>query len=161
MGKRILRVADEKWCPSCESMQPLTNFYVRKLSKDGLSYRCKGCSNKENCEWMRAKPKEERYAIFTHRDLKRNFGITLETYNALLLAQDGVCAICKQSNPNKNRLAVDHNHKTGEVRGLLCGPCNMLLHRIENDPEWANKAFSYLSKSVVENLLREGEKPSL
>jgi hypothetical protein len=161
MAERRLAINGEKWCGLCSSLKPLEEFYRRSASKDGRSYRCKDCSNANNSEWMKAKPKEERQKIYFERDLQRKFGISTEVYNAVFLAQEGVCAICKQPNPNRNRLAVDHNHATGEVRGLLCGPCNMLLHRIENDPDWANKAFSYLSKSTIENLLREGEKPSL
>lgn len=161
MAKRVLKLEEGKWCGLCHALKPFSDFYKRTMSKDGLSYRCKECSNSNNNEWMRAKPKEERQKIYHARDMKRKFGITAETYDALFLAQEGVCAICKMPNPTRTRLAVDHDHKTGEVRGLLCGPCNMLLHRIENDPDWANKAFSYLSKNVVENLLREGEKPSL
>ena len=161
MGERQLKLAGEKWCSLCCAMKPVEEFYRRKASKDGRSYRCKDCSNANNSERMKAKSKEERQKIYLERDLQRKFGISTEVYNAVFLAQEGVCAICKKPNPNKNRLAVDHNHLTGEVRGLLCGPCNMLLHRIENDPDWADKAFSYLSKSTIENLLREGEKPSL
>jgi hypothetical protein len=159
-NERGLALDGEKWCGKCSLLKPLSEFYVRRASKDGRSYRCKPCSVKNSAEWMNAKPKEERQRIYLERDLRRKFGISTEVYNAVFLAQEGVCAICKQPNPNKNRLAVDHNHETGEVRGLLCGPCNMLLYRIENDPDWANKAFSYLSKSTIENLLGEGEKPS-
>lgn len=161
MARRVLTFSGQKWCGLCESLKPLEEFYVRKASKDGRSYRCKPCATQSSTDWMKAKSKQERQKIYLERDLQRKFGISTEIYNAVFLAQEGACAICKHPNPNRNRLAVDHNHVTGEVRGLLCGPCNMLLHRIENDPDWANKAFSYLSKSAIENLLREGEKTSL
>jgi Recombination endonuclease VII len=152
---RIKRSKDSKVCNACGEDKPLAEFYIRRASIDGLSYRCKSCANNAGNQWIAEKPKQERATIYHARDLKRKFGISKETFDALFLSQNGVCAICNQPNPNKNRLAVDHNHVTGQVRGLLCGPCNMLLYRVENDPDWANKAFSYLSKSVVETLLKE------
>lgn len=57
--------------------------------------------------------------------LKRNFGITLAEYDALLLRQGGVCALCDGPCITGVRLAVDHDHKTGRVRGLLCLICNV------------------------------------
>jgi hypothetical protein len=54
------------------------------------------------------------------------YGMTLETYELLLQFQGGLCAICRRP-PKKQRLAVDHNHKTGAIRGLLCFVCN---HRV-------------------------------
>lgn len=156
-GRRILRIEGLKWCGMCESAKPLSQFYRRTASKDGLSYRCKDCADATGRQWVKSKPKEERGRIYHRRDIKRKFGITAEVYDALFLAQEGLCAICKSPNPTGSRLAVDHDHQTGKVRGLLCGPCNMLLCRIESDPDWANKAFSYLGKAAVENLLREGE----
>src|SRR5687768_13778244 len=58
--------------------------------------------------------------------LRRRFGITIEQYEQLLEAQGGVCGICGRP-PGKLRLAVDHNHETGEVRGLLCSDCNTAI----------------------------------
>lgn len=68
---------------------------------------------------------------------RKKYGITLEQYNNMLSYQKGNCAICEEvPKENKNgvvvRLSVDHNHKTGKVRGLLCYKCNkLLLGRIE------------------------------
>ena len=72
--------------------------------------------------------------------LRSRYGITLEDYEAMLAAQDGRCAICRQP-PKKNRLHVDHDHMTGEVRGLLCGPCNRGLSYFER----ANKRAAILA----------------
>ena len=59
--------------------------------------------------------------------LKKNFGLTLEDYDNMLEYQKGMCAICGGVNKNGMRLAVDHNHDTGEIRGLLCQRCNTHL----------------------------------
>ncbi|MBU2051427.1 MAG: endonuclease VII domain-containing protein [Gammaproteobacteria bacterium] len=63
--------------------------------------------------------------------LKRG-GITLEEYNQMFAKQNGCCAICgKHQSELKNRLAIDHNHETGEIRGLLCTSCNITLGWLE------------------------------
>ena len=63
------------------------------------------------------------------------------------MAQDGKCAIC--SNPQENRrLAVDHCHKTGKVRGLLCQGCNTGIGGLKDDTERIKKAIDYLKKSL-------------
>lgn len=61
------------------------------------------------------------------RDLKKRYGITVEQYDLLLKSQKGVCAICGGNNLDEKRLSVDHDHNTGEVRGLLCNTCNRKL----------------------------------
>lgn len=85
-----------------------------------------------------------------HTRFKRLYGITLEDYNTLLLNQDGLCAICSKPE-SVNRvdtifsLSVDHNHKTGEVRGLLCGKCNRALGNFFDSTELLQNAIKYLS----------------
>jgi hypothetical protein len=71
-------------------------------------------------------------------------GITVEEYDARLEAQDGLCAICRQLNASVRRLAVDHNHETGEIRGLLCSHCNRALGLFKDDPALLKAAIDYL-----------------
>lgn len=59
--------------------------------------------------------------------LRREFNITVKQYEEMRTAQRGCCAICGGVNKNKRRLCVDHNHKTGVIRGLLCNKCNTLI----------------------------------
>lgn len=91
--------------------------------------------------------KRERDQYWTPRGLnnvlRRNFGITIEEYNALLEKQNGVCAIC-QSKHKTMRLSVDHCHKTGKVRGLLCGRCNTGIGMLLDSPELVTAAKKYL-----------------
>lgn len=86
--------------------------------------------------------------------LRATFGITLLEYNQRLLAQDGVCAICKRpewkyhSPKGKLRaLAVEHDHKTGKVRGLCCGRCNSVLGYVEDDPLLLLALADYLRRN--------------
>lgn len=85
------------------------------------------------------------------RHLKRRFGITAAEYMALLNAQKGVCALCEKP-PKKIRLAVDHNHHNGKVRGLLCMGCNMALGILEKRLGLTPKLYFYLERG--QNLRR-------
>jgi hypothetical protein len=77
---------------------------------------------------------------------KRKYGVTRDQYNTRLQEQDGVCAICQREDPHR-ALAVDHDHKTGEVRGLLCADCNTALGKFQDDPEVLHRAKTYLLKN--------------
>jgi len=79
-------------------------------------------------------------------NIERTYGITLKEYEQLYVRQNGVCAICFHPEPVKNRLflAVDHDHKTGRVRGLLCSKCNVAIGMFEDRVEVLRSAIRYL-----------------
>ena len=79
--------------------------------------------------------------------LKQLYGMTVEQYDILLVAQDGVCALCGNP-PGKRRLAVDHSHRTGSVRGLLCGRCNWVIACLGDEIEAVERAITYLRRVV-------------
>ena len=88
------------------------------------------------------------------KHLKKNYGISLAVYDAMWDAQDGVCAICKRPetavNPNTGsprRLAVDHCHTTGMIRGLLCTNCNGAIGKLRDDIALFESAIDYLTKA--------------
>src|ERR1700722_11990062 len=86
--------------------------------------------------------------------LKRTYGITVTEYNRLTIVQNNRCAICKTDadirlatkigERKKFRLAIDHNHETGQVRALLCNRCNMFVGHIENNRELLPVVLQYL-----------------
>ena len=78
--------------------------------------------------------------------LRRKYGLTYQDYEPRLQEQDGGCKICKTIDPGKGRkhFCVDHNHDTGEVRALLCGPCNSALGRVQEDPQFWERAAIYI-----------------
>lgn len=85
--------------------------------------------------------------IYWERRILIKFGITKADYDRLLEAQGGVCAICRGTQVNRRkRLDVDHCHKTGRVRGLLCGFCNRALGMLKDNPELFLRVVTYLSK---------------
>lgn len=98
----------------------------------------------------------ERYAADPVRaqgmNLKR-YGLTVADYNAILLAQGSACACCsKKANNDGRRLFVDHCHETGEVRGLLCQPCNTAIGLLGDNLEGVKNALSYLQESAKKKL---------
>jgi hypothetical protein len=90
--------AGKRWCAGCQSFVPL---------EDTRGSRCIPCASASQHGAMIAK----------------TYGIDAAEYDRLLALQDGKCAICR-ARPKKKRLAVDHSHKSGAVRGLLCSRCN-------------------------------------
>lgn len=80
-----------------------------------------------------------------------SLGVTAEKHAEMLAAQDGKCAICGATESHKQgkavALAVDHNHKTGELRDLICLNCNLALGRFEDDPKRLRAAAAYLREA--------------
>lgn len=78
--------------------------------------------------------------------LKQSYNLTLEQYDEMLKQQNGCCAICGTDKPTGkwSSFAVDHNHTTGEVRGLLCNECNRGIGYLKDSPELLIKASEYL-----------------
>lgn len=85
----------------------------------------------------------ERYEKGRAKHLERTYGLTLAEYDEMLESQDGVCAICKEPCATGRRLAVDHDHDTGTVRGLLCSRCNLGIGYLKNAVNLA-QAITYL-----------------
>ena len=80
------------------------------------------------------------------QQLQQKYSITEEIYEKILKAQNGRCAICK-CQQHYQRLAVDHDHKTGQVRGLLCVQCNRGLGRFFDSELRLQSALEYLKRA--------------
>lgn len=74
----------------------------------------------------------------------RTYGLADGDYDRLYEIQGGTCALCRRATGATKKLAVDHDHKTGQVRGLLCGPCNKTLGLARDDPAYFMRAARYL-----------------
>jgi Recombination endonuclease VII len=92
------------------------------------------------------------------RVIEKRYGMKAGTYHALLVKQNGVCAICEQP-PNGKALRVDHCHKTKHVRGLLCHQCNFALGHFMDNPQRAMRAAFYLVFSAGQNPTEGSAKP--
>jgi hypothetical protein len=75
--------------------------------------------------------------------LRRHYGISIEQYEELLVAQKGGCAICTRL-PSSRPLEVDHDHETGRVRGLLCRECNLALGKLGENAKTVGRAYAYM-----------------
>lgn len=94
------------------------------------------------------KKQRDRYSPETRSiEVLKSYGLTLEKYNQMLEAQEGGCAICgdKQAKTKRNgRFCIDHDHATGEVRGLLCSHCNRGIGLLGDNPDKLKAAAEYL-----------------
>ena len=84
--------------------------------------------------------------------LKRKFGLTLEQYDAMLAQQGGGCGICGKPPRDDIALHVDHDHETGQIRGLLCFTCNNALGDFEDDASLLRSAVTYVERPLVQEL---------
>jgi hypothetical protein len=152
------------WCKECHAKQSL-DYYRRNREKVAkyASARAKlpevkarrrviqkryakkhpervAASNKAWRESNRVKVKEQLYNNW----LKRNYGITRIEYEELLRSQDGRCAICRTLPTTQRRLAVDHDHDTGKIRGILCDQCNVGLGNFRESAAMLKAAAVYI-----------------
>lgn len=125
LGSPVQPIGDRR-CKVCSVTKPMTEFYKDNGSVSGFRTYCKACSTKE---------------AYRGR-LKAVFGMTTKQYNILLRMQDNACAIC--STPFTKTPNVDHDHETGEIRALLCSPCNHGLGNFKDDSNRLAMASAYI-----------------
>lgn len=159
-----------KKCNICKQSLDISLFGNDKNSPDGRNYGCKSCKKEQAKKYRATNPekikalndsrKESRKKYygrpeikrkFRNESLKKQFGLTIEEFDKMNLKQNGLCAICsrnERSERNKH-LAVDHCHKNGAIRGLLCSNCNRALGLLEDSVEILKKAIDYLKRKKV------------
>jgi hypothetical protein len=109
-------------------------------------------ANKEKQKVRERARYQEKKDYNTSVRLQSKFGITLDEYNAMLALQRGLCAVCgsepniKDKNGNIRRLAVDHDHKTGKVRQLLCNACNTSIGLVKENVSTLVNMIDYIKK---------------
>lgn len=123
---------DRRWCSGCQTFV---------LLRDCRGSRCKACASQ----------------VAHASSVERTYGITGEEYAALLKSQNGRCYICQRV-PRSRRLAVDHDHETGEVRGLLCSDnergCNHAILGNIRDLAMAKRIVAYLESPPARRVLK-------
>lgn len=149
-----------KHCPGCDTYKAFHLFGTQKNRIYGLSCFCKDCISQKT----RAKYTQLGSEYFREKHLIKTYGISLEEYNVLLQKQNGVCAICKKPETRKagrnrkdidtvvtgeNYLHVDHCHKTGKIRGLLCSACNQALGLLEEDASRITSLLDYIKTDIT------------
>lgn len=135
------KITGKRVCTKCGEEKAIDSFH-----SDGkrFKWRCKSCAYQVSRIWRTAN--KERHADKQNWNrMKRRFGISESEYNGLLSEQRGGCALCGGKN-GERRLAVDHCHQTGAVRGLLCLGCNTALGHMGDSLPLLQKAMEYLRK---------------
>lgn len=139
---RILRDwTDEKRCPSCGETKSLEMFPTNRTAPRGLGAYCLPCHNR-----IVRENRIEHHGSTRDFHLKRRYGITSEEVAAMVEAQGGSCAICRVR-PAEH---VDHDHETGDVRGILCFTCNVGLGNFGDEPSRLMLAYRYLTRPSAE-----------
>lgn len=164
-----------KVCRSCNTEKSVDEFGIVKANADGRRYACKECYNAIRKTYRSTSPpkltaqkkryherhrekilrnNKEKYVRLTREwKLLREYGMTMADYLAMGEAQGWRCAICNKDakeNPKGKHspLCVDHCHKTGEVRGLLCNACNSGLGCFRDNVAALRTAAEYLESQT-------------
>ena len=131
-----------KNCSKCREVKTMDQFAVYK----GKPHcQCKSCQRSSNNAYRIKNPERARRMV-ANATLRRKYGITIEQYERMFVRQNGVCAICSRMSLNGRTLDVDHNHNTGQVRGLLCPKCNMAMGLLGENIDIFKKTIAYLEK---------------
>lgn len=162
-------------CKDCGIELNDTNRHFKKANFTLPTNRCRECWNKYQCEYTkerRVENEEFRNKLSAHTrksTLKAKYGITEEQYQEMHRIQGGVCAICKFPCSSGDKLSVDHCHKTGEIRGLLCKSCNIAIAAVDESEDVIYSMLDYLRQHndkatvqirqprLVDNRKKEGE----
>lgn len=146
----------EKKCTKCGGVKPATDYYLSYKTETARASQCKICSSDGAKKWRNENRKRvnelalKRY----HSDPKKQranslkyfYGLTLSDFNSLAEKQGNQCAICREI----LILNVDHCHKTGKIRGLLCQHCNRGLGGFKDSIEKLTAAISYLTVNQMD-----------
>lgn len=131
---------ETKTCPKCGEEKPIDDFYLKRRA-------CIPCVREHQRLFRNARPDYNRA-----HNLKKRYGISIEEYQSLLADQNFACAICEVeisdtlAYKDKRSVVVDHNHETGEVRGILCSKCNLALGHARESTNILYRAIVYLSE---------------
>ena len=163
---------ESKHCHICGELKPLADFYRAAGMRDGHRNDCKACNlaekkrryhadpesmkervkqwQQENAERVNAFHRERRSRPEVKRKqrdayYRRKHGISVDEADAILEAQNNRCAICKRETPERlASMHLDHDHKSGKIRGFLCIDCNHGLGKFRDEPDLLLRALVYL-----------------
>lgn len=156
-------------CKVCGETKQVSEFRRKRLRKDGTTYyfpMCKVCERKQNLQRHYDKYRDNQHARKSgyRYILKTKYGLSETDFSNMYEKQNGKCFICGDAirNPfismsGKNQ-AVDHCHETGNVRGLLCKPCNTGLGMFQENETILLKAIDYLRLDQNDFLRHRGKR---
>lgn len=128
----------------------LANYRYQESNKQSRNSYCIECEKKRQANYY----KKDGNKIIRERAWRyQGIDFTVEEYDYMLARQGGGCAICgKTKNKSGRRLAVDHCHNTGRVRGILCNGCNVAIGKLNDDPDLVALALAYLRNTEEDEL---------
>ncbi len=139
---------ETRTCRVCgEEKNLLNDYYLSRKDptlKSSYSYECKDCTIKRTIKYNK-----ENSVTVRSQFLKRKYGMTFDEFEAMLSDQNNACAICGTKEPSSGRdrrFHVNHDHKTGEVRGLLCKSCNIALGEVKENIHILQAMIEYLNE---------------
>lgn len=132
---------DSKVCSKCKTDKPISEYQKRYDRPVGVRPWCRKCQKEIDAKHRLTDRGKKKYR--TRLWKKSNINISYEEYKERYDLLDGRCEICNDQLPS---LCVDHNHKTRQLRGLLCTPCNLAIEHLKESPDIMNNAITYLNK---------------
>ncbi|WP_233558698.1 endonuclease VII domain-containing protein [Micromonospora radicis] len=133
-----------RFCADCGSVKPLAEFPRNRADSSGYATYCKPCHNTRTRE-----TKQRLYGGTREYHLRSRYGIGQAEFDELLAEQGGVCGVCGDPDPEH----VDHDHRTGWVRGILCFNCNGGLGQFRDSPTRLARAITYLRGTTWQRVL--------
>lgn len=130
-------------CADCGEEKSPDDFPRHRGKKSGRYCYCKRCHNKRGQE-----TRQRLYGGSRHYHLKQRYGIGAADVERMIREQDGLCALCRRR-PAEH---VDHDHRTGKVRGILCEPCNGGLGQFKDNVQTIRNAIEYLKNPPARRL---------
>ena len=144
--RQLLDWGPDKRCPACQETKPLEQFAVNRTTRRGVGSYCLPCHNR-----IAREERVRNHGSTRNYHLKDRYGITEAEVEERVREQGGVCAICLER-PAEH---VDHDHETGEVRGILCFTCNVGLGNFRDRPDLLDRAVHYLEDTFYDVRLLE------
>lgn len=141
-----------KVCSRCRQNKPISSYQKNRSKVDGVGTYCSTCATEISKEWQSKNTKKGGKYIgwleyISAYQLRKKYGISPKELDGMIQVQMNKCAICGREPNGKKRLFVDHCHKTGKVRGLLCTNCNLGLGSFKDDIERLKTAIAYLERN--------------
>lgn len=134
-----------KFCKRCECSKNEEDFHKNKAAKDGLNAYCKSCTNLSRRNYRSKLENEGTLKFIKRRErFKALYGVLLDGYDSLEEPLDNKCEICGEAEKAGRSLPLDHDHKTGRLRGFLCFRCNTVLGKVKDSTEILQNMISYL-----------------
>ena len=135
-------------CEVCvtEHKRRAVDYYKRNAEKVRAKRAAYRAENRDQENARRREYSQRKPHVIKNQHLLASFNLSLTEYERLSAQQNGLCAICHGTDVTK-KLAVDHDHVTGKIRGLLCSSCNLALGMFEDNPGYLHSAMNYLENN--------------